>query len=77
MKKMLLIYNPYSGKEQFKTKLAEIVEFYTQNNYIITVRPTKCKGDATQVIMKEAMEYDLVVVSGGDGTLNEIVRVQL
>lgn len=74
MKKMLLIYNPFSGKEQFKTKLAEIVEFYTQNNYITTVRPTKCKGDATHIIMKEAMGYDLVVVSGGDGTLNEIVN---
>lgn len=74
MKKMLIIYNPHAGKEQFKVKLPEIIELYTQDDYMITVKPTQCKGNAVQIILEHAIEYDIVVISGGDGTLNEVVN---
>ena len=34
--------------------------------------PLKAKYDAVEK-MKEARNYDLVVASGGDGTLNEVI----
>ena len=40
--------------------------------YEVVVYPTKSKNDATNK-MKEAKSYDLIVASGGDGTLNEVI----
>lgn len=72
-KKLLFIYNPVSGKAQTRTFLADIVEIYSDNDYTVTVHPTKCKGDGFEFIREHASEYDLVAVCGGDGMLNEAV----
>ncbi len=72
--KMLLIYNPHSGKEQFKANLSEIVDLYTKTGYTITVHPTQCAKDATAFVQAEGAQYDLIVCSGGDGTLSEIAN---
>lgn len=73
MKKALFIFNPSSGKAKIKNQLFDIVQFYTKNGYQVTVYPTQTPGDG-YLFMKEIQEeYDLIVCSGGDGTLNEIV----
>lgn len=72
--KMLLIYNPHSGKEQFKTKLNDIIDRYTKAGYAITVHPTQHAKDATNTVKAEGANYDMVVCSGGDGTLSEILN---
>lgn len=72
-KKLLFIYNPVSGKAQSRTYLADIVETYSNNDYNVTVHPTKCKGDGFEFIKEHAAEYDMIAVSGGDGMLNETV----
>lgn len=41
--------------------------------YEVTIYPTQCAGDATEKIKSEAGSYDLIVCSGGDGTLDEVV----
>ncbi len=74
MYRMLIIYNPHAGKAHFKTKLADVVDYYTQNGYLVTVRPTLCAKDATNIITECAPSHDVVVVSGGDGTLSEVVH---
>ena len=33
----------------------------------------RCQGDAIKKVRKNAKKYDLVVCSGGDGTLDEVV----
>lgn len=73
MKKMLFIYNPHSGKAQLKTKLSDILELYTKGGFDVLVHPTQCKGDAAKVVEKYGKKFDLVVCSGGDGTINEVV----
>ena len=39
----------------------------------MTVYPTQAKRDALKMVQKRAEEFDLIVCSGGDGTLDEAV----
>ena len=71
-KKLLLVINPTSGRGMIKDYLLLIVSELSAVGYEVIVYPTKAKHDAIKK-MKEARSYDLVVVSGGDGTLNEVI----
>lgn len=73
MKKLLFIFNPFSGKGKIKNYLSDIIYLFNKNGYEVTIQATQCKGDATGFVMKKGKRYDLVVCSGGDGTLNETV----
>lgn len=73
MKKLLFIVNPYSGKAQIKNKLLQIVDMMVKEGYQVTIYPTQEKEDASRLVEKQAKKYDLVVCSGGDGTLDEVV----
>ncbi|MEY8337942.1 YegS/Rv2252/BmrU family lipid kinase [Lachnospiraceae bacterium 62-35] len=73
MKKILFIFNPVSGRAKIRSLLGEIVDFYTNNDYLISIYPTQKRGDAYSLIASLDMSYDLLVCSGGDGTLNEII----
>lgn len=72
-KKALFIVNPHAGKGQIKNHLLMIVDILTKAGYIVTVYTTQSQGDAIQVTKERNRDYDLVVCSGGDGTLDEIV----
>lgn len=71
-RRLLFIYNPKSGKGRIKYHLADLVEIFAKKKYEITVHPTDYSGEAIQVV-EDAQGYDLIVCSGGDGTLNEVV----
>jgi YegS/Rv2252/BmrU family lipid kinase len=74
LKKLLLIVNPCSGRAKMYTELLKVVEILSSADYIVTVYPTKSQGDATNFVAKLTDDdYDLFVVSGGDGTLNEVI----
>jgi len=73
MRKIYFIYNPHSGKEQIVPKLNEIIRTLAEKDNELTVVPTVGYLDATERIMNLRDEYDLVVCSGGDGTLDEVV----
>ena len=72
-KKLYFIYNPLAGKGQLKNHLMEILGIFSRAGYDITVYPTKCQGDAILKIRELSGEYSLIVCSGGDGTLDEVV----
>lgn len=72
-KKALFLFNPHAGKEQIKSRLLDIIDILTKNGYAVTAHPTQCKGDARERMLASAKEYDLIVCSGGDGTLDEVV----
>ena len=72
-KKMLFIINPKAGKAQIKNSLLQILDIFTKDDYAIVTYPTQSHGDARRVTRERAKEFDLVVCSGGDGTLNEVV----
>jgi len=71
--KLFFIYNPHAGKEHIKGKLYGILQVLSDAGYELTVYPTKGYLDATERIISLPEGYDLVVCSGGDGTLDEVV----
>ena len=73
MKKIYFIYNPHSGKEQISSKLNEIIRTLAERDNELTVVPTIGYLDAMERISDLPDGYDLVVCSGGDGTLDEVV----
>lgn len=76
-KKILFIFNPHSGKGKIKNSLYDIIERFSESDYDVTAYPTHCAGDCEEKLSVSAHEYDLAVISGGDGTLNEAVRGML
>ena len=72
-KKLYFIYNPHAGKEHIKGKLYGILEVMADAGYELTVYPTRGAQDAMEQMEQLPEDYDLVVCSGGDGTLDEIV----
>ncbi len=73
-KKLLLVVNPKSGRAKMRNELLRVIETLSSGGYDITVYPTKSRGDATDRISKlKDGDTDVIVVCGGDGTLNEVI----
>ncbi len=72
-KRLLFIYNPKAGKGLIKVHLADILDIFVKSGYNVEVYPTQEKGDATRIVAACADDFDRIVCSGGDGTLNEVV----
>lgn len=72
-KRLLFLFNPFSGKGLIKNKLLEIVDSFVKNGYEVNIHPTQRPQDALEQVKEHAGEYHLVVCSGGDGTLDEVV----
>lgn len=73
MKKMLFIYNPNAGKGLLKAKLSDVLDIMVKAGYELTVYPTQSYKDAYRKVVHMGKGYDMVVCSGGDGTLDEVV----
>lgn len=73
MKKMLFIYNPNAGKGLLKPKLSDVLDIMVKAGYELVVYPTQSYKDAYRKVKHMDKEYDIVVCSGGDGTLDEVV----
>ncbi len=73
MKKMLFISNLRAGKNQIRPHFATIIDMFVSAGYEVTVHTTQAAKDASQVAASRGGDYDLVVCSGGDGTLDEVV----
>ena len=73
MKKLMFIFNPRSGKEQIRGQLMGILDIFTKAGYDIHVHVTQSQRDCVEWVTDYADRMDVLVVSGGDGTLNEAV----
>ena len=72
-KKLLLIFHPGAGRQEFAPNLYEVVEQFTRRGFLVTAYPTQGPRDAYRMVRAHAAEYDYLVCSGGDGTLNESI----
>ena len=72
-KKLLFIFNPKAGKGQIRTKLYDIIDIFVKGGYEVITHPTQGVQDGYQKTKELAGEVDLVVCSGGDGILDEVV----
>lgn len=73
MKNMLFVVNPFSGKVKIKPVLLDIIHRFNEADYNVTVKTTLHQGHAIEIIENASDDTDIVVVSGGDGTLNEVI----
>jgi diacylglycerol kinase (ATP) len=73
-RRLLIIFNPTAGarrRRRFEAVLAELRRLGCE----VTVRPTGGRGDAEQLAASaDPNRYDVLVVAGGDGTINEAVN---
>lgn len=75
MKKAYFIFNLQSGKAKIASKLGNVIDIFTKAGYEITAHPTQGRLDAA-----DSAEYacnngfDIILCSGGDGTLNEVIH---
>ena len=72
-KQMLLIINPRSGKGQIRTKLLDILDIFIKAGYRVQVHVTQKAMDAKEAVLCCGGRKDLIVCTGGDGTLNETI----
>lgn len=73
MKKCIFAYNPQSGKGKIAKHEKKIVEMLSQK-YEVEVVLSKYAGHIYDTIIERGEEIDLLVLAGGDGTLNEGVN---
>ncbi|MCR4690076.1 MAG: diacylglycerol kinase family lipid kinase [Lachnospiraceae bacterium] len=72
-KKALFIYNPHAGKAMIRHHLLDILDVLTAASLEIVMYPTRRQGDAIEKVIADAGAYDVLICSGGDGTLDEVV----
>ena len=73
-KKLLFIVNPRAGKTKSLAPLFDAAAIYSEAGYLVSVRKTTHRGEATELAESLGPEFDVVVCHGGDGTLNECVN---
>jgi YegS/Rv2252/BmrU family lipid kinase len=77
MKKLLFVFNRFAGKGQVSGKVGEIIDIFVKNGYEVTAHPTQKRRDGYRKIRDMSDDFDLVVCSGGDGTLDEAVTAMM
>ncbi|WP_311492708.1 acylglycerol kinase family protein [uncultured Anaerococcus sp.] len=73
MGKLLFIYNPNSGQRAINDKLSWIIEYLSSKGIFPTVYATQKSGDCREVVEKYGQYFEEILISGGDGTLDEAV----
>lgn len=75
MKKVKIIYNPSSGRQSVERKLDRLCKLLIDDGYTINKFTTRKKNDAMNETIKACSEdWDIIVASGGDGTVNEVAK---
>ncbi|MEG1592922.1 MAG: diacylglycerol kinase family lipid kinase [Oscillibacter sp.] len=72
-KKLLFLVNPKAGRNKSRSPLFDAAAIFSEAGYLVRIHRTICAGDAAATALREGGHYDVVVASGGDGTLNETV----
>lgn len=71
--KAVVCYNPFSGKQKVGKNLEYIKSRLKEKYETVDVYTTTGEKSLTYYLKDNANNYDLILVSGGDGTLNEAV----
>lgn len=75
MKKIKVISNPSSGRQSIDKRLERLVKLLLDEGYTMNKFETRKKNDAMNETIKTCNEdWDLIIVSGGDGTVNEVAK---
>ncbi|MFC1732472.1 diacylglycerol/lipid kinase family protein [candidate division KSB1 bacterium] len=74
--KTLLIINPKSGKGAAKKIVPKLEKFFEKNYIDLDVYFTKKEMDGSRKAKAvcKSKKYDVIIASGGDGTMNEVLN---
>ena len=75
MKKVKFIYNPFSGEREILKYLDYIINAYQKNNYVIVPFRISYNVNLEEAFIDIDDSYDHILISGGDGTVNQIVNI--
>ena len=74
MKKLLFTLNPHAGRGAIRDCFLDLVDGFVREGYDVTVHTTQKQGELPEYLAENAEKYEMLVSSGGDGTLNETVN---
>lgn len=76
MKKVKFIYNPFSGERVILKYLDYIINAYQKQNYMIVPFRISFNINLEEAFLDVDEEsYDHVLISGGDGTVNQVINI--
>lgn len=73
MGNMLFIVNPRSGKARIKSQLLGIADLFIKHGWDVQLYITQGQADAIKAAREKGGRMDMIVCSGGDGTLSETI----
>ena len=73
MGRLLFIVNPRAGKGRIKSHFLDIVDIFIKGGWEVEVHTTQEPLDAMKTAKEKGSGADMVVCSGGDGTLSETI----
>lgn len=75
MKKIRLIYNPFSGDRSFKNRLDHVIDEFQREGFQVIPYKSIADGDIEKAVSHlNEDDYYAVAVAGGDGTLNKVAN---
>ena len=72
--RVLLVANPRSGKGKTKKYMPRIAAGLRKRGASVDILVTRRAGEARDQARARGGEFDVIVVAGGDGTVNEVVN---
>lgn len=73
-KKVIVIYNPCSGKNATRPTKREIQSALSALPWNLLFYETAWIGHATEIVKNKCADADIILCCGGDGTYNEVVN---
>ncbi len=79
MKKVSFLYNPNAGSKRIQGSVDIVVRKFQEAGYIMNIYRSMAKGDMASYIDEYVTEdnTDLLVISGGDGSVNEVINAMI
>jgi len=78
-KRALLLYNPYSGHKEIVFNLDYVTSRIQSMGYYLSIYRSEHKGSIENYICERVddVNTEIIIVSGGDGTINECINGML